>query len=142
MDRTIILTHTCYLLDPFHGQSVSFSSSFNIFLLSTYCPLVFKCVHKFPVFKKKSIFLDPETTSQGCFIYFLHFLPNFSNLWSASASSTSSPLTHSFLTCRLASINILLLRMCSQGRRWPSRHLIFLGFFFPPVPTLLCLSII
>lgn len=77
MDRTIILTHTCYLLDPFHGQSVSFSSSFNIFLLSTYCPLVFKCVHKFPVFKKKKYFSWPWNNLTRLFYLFPSFSSKF-----------------------------------------------------------------
>lgn len=117
-------------------RSPSFSSSFNSFLLSTYCPLSSKLCTSFQSSEKK--FIDPETSSQGCFIYFLHFLPNFSNLWSASTSSTSLPLTHSFLTCRLASINILSLKVCSQGRWRPSHHLIVLGFspsLHSPLPS-------
>lgn len=99
-------------------------------ILSPICILssVFKCAQVSPLQKKFFMTLKPP---QKAFIYFLHFLPDFSNLWSAPTSSISWPLTHSFLTCRLASINILLLKMCSQGCQWPSHDPVFLGFFPP-----------
>lgn len=113
-------------LTPSMYRGPSFSSSFNISVLSTYCPLSLNMCTDFP---SLIFFLDSKTSSQDCFIYFLHFLPNFSSLWSVPTSSISFPLTHSFFTCSLASVNILLLKMSSQGHQWPSHHLIFLGFF-------------
>ena len=90
---------------------------------SLYCSLSSNMHGFFPSSKKKKkkhFFFNSETSSQDCFIYFLYFLPDFSDLWSAPTSSISWPLTCSLFTSRMASINIVLLKMCSQGHQWPS----------------------
>ena len=110
----------------------SFSSSFRFFppQLSSFLRLffvlkysqVFPCEKYFTgysLLKKKIIFLKLWNLLPRLF-YFLYFLPDFSDLWSAPTSSISWPLTCSFFTNRMASINIVLLKMCSQGHQWPS----------------------
>lgn len=106
------------LLNPFTYRSPSSSSSFNICLLSAYLPLFFKCTQVSSLKKKKTnlFLLDPEASSQDCSIYFLHFLPNFSNLWPPFPDHWLTPSS----PARLSSINILLLKMCSQGHWCPS----------------------
>ena len=110
----------------------SFSSSFRFFPPnyphSSDCSLSLNIHRFFPVknisqvilfLKKKIIFLKLWNLLPRLF-YFLYFLPDFSDLWSAPTSSISWPLTCSFFTSRMAFINIVLLKMCSQGHQWPS----------------------
>lgn len=110
----------------------SFSSSFHFFPTTilipqtVLCPQIFtgfslwKIFHRlFSSLKKKSFFFKLWHLLPRLF-YFLYFLPDFSDLWSAPTSSISWPLTCSFFTSRMASINIVLLKMCSQGHQWPS----------------------
>lgn len=121
-------------LTPSMCRGPSFSSSFNTFFPFTYHLQMGAQVSRL----QKKIFFLTLKLPHKTFISLI-FFPNFSNLWSAPTFSISFPSTHSFLTCRLACINILLLNMCFQGHQWPSHPLIFLGIF-PQSSHLLCLS--
>lgn len=70
--------------------------------------------------KKPTFFSWPWSLLIRLFYLFPSFSSKFLKSVVCPTSSISWPLTHSFLTCRLASINILLLKMCSQGHQWSS----------------------
>lgn len=108
-------------LNPRMCRSPSFSSSFSI--LPPICipsSCLQKCSSNTNQTKTPTFFSWPWKLLTRPFYLFPLFSSKFLRSVVCPTSSISWPLTPSFLTCRLAPINILLLKMCPQGHQWPS----------------------